>query len=80
MKKQCLEKMLWIFRYNTGTHRASHIKLFYALDLEDAKMQVKSFINTIDHIVNEERLEPMPGGFSVASRSFPGRVQIFSDC
>jgi hypothetical protein len=80
MKEQRLEKTLWLFLYNTGSQRASHVKLFYALSLEDAKMQVQHFINIVDHIVNEERLEPMPGGFSIASKSFPGRVQICSDC
>ena len=80
MKEQRLEKTLWLFLYNTGSQRASHVKLFYALDPEDAKMQVQHFINIVDHIVNEERLEPMPGGFSIASKSFPGRVQICSDC
>jgi len=80
MKEQCLEKTLWLFAYNTGSQRASHVKLFYALDLEDAKMHVQHLINTVDLIINEERLESMPGGFSIASRSFPGRVQICSDC
>jgi len=80
MKERCLEKTLWLFVYNTGSQRASHVKLFYALDLEDAKMHVQHFINIVDHIVNEERLEPMPEGFSIASRSFPGRVQMCSDC
>ena len=81
MKEQRrLEKTLWLFLYNTGSQRASHVRLFYAVDLEDAKLHVQQFINTVDHIVNGERLEPMPGGFSIASRSFPGRVQMYSDC
>ncbi len=80
MKEQRLEKTLWLFLYNTGSLRVSHVKLFYALDQEDVKMQVQHFINIVDHIVNEERLEPMPGGFSIVSKFFPGRVQICSDC
>jgi hypothetical protein len=79
MKEQPLEKLLWLFLYNTGSHQVSHVKLFYALDREDAKVQVQHFINAADHIVNEERLEPKPWGFSIASKSFPGRVQICSD-
>ncbi len=80
MREQHLEKILWLFLYNTGSHLASHVRLFYALDLEDAKMQVQHFINTVDYVVNEEHLEAMPGGFSIAAKSLPGRVQICSDC
>ncbi len=80
MKEQQLEKILWLFQYNTGCRQASHVKLIYALDLEDARIQVQHFINMVDRVVNEERLEPMPCGFSIASRFFPGKVQIVSDC
>jgi hypothetical protein len=79
MKEQLLEKFLWLFIYNTGGYQASHVKLFYALDLEDAEAQVQCFINTTDHMVNEELLKPMPWGFSIASKSFPGKILICSD-
>jgi len=78
-QEQFLEKTLWLLLYNRNSSQASHVKLFYALDIEDAKMQINHFINTDDDIVNEERLEPMPSGFSIGSRFFSGRVQMPSD-
>lgn len=73
---QLLEKTLWLLRYNSNSSQVSHIKLIYALDIKDAKLQVQQFINTTDDIVNEERLEPMPSGFSIGFRFFPGKVQM----
>lgn len=80
MRKHHLEKLLWLFQYNTGSRQASHIKLIYAWDSDDARTQVQHFVNRVDRVVNEERLDPMPGGFSTASRFFPGRVQTVSNC
>ena len=78
-QEQFLEKTLWILHYNNTNSQASHIKLFYAVNLEDARMQVEQFIKTADDIVNEQSLEPMPSGFSIAFRFFPGKVQASSD-
>ncbi len=75
-QEQFLEKTLWLLFYNSNSSQVSHIKLFYALDIEDAKLQVQQFINTADDIVNEQRLEPMPSGFSIGFRFFPGKVRM----
>lgn len=79
MKEQSLEKILWLFIYNIDSHQASHIKLFYATDEKDAKWHVQCFIKSVDYIVNEELLKPMPWGFSVVSKFFPGKILVCSD-